>query len=48
MSNSLGFIDATAHNPDAYVEFAVRPTDLTGKVIGLLDNTKEHSDIIVS
>ncbi len=47
MSNGLGFIDPTAHKPDGYVELAVRPIDLTGKVIGLLDNTKEQSDIIL-
>ena len=47
MSNGLGFIDPTAHKPDGYVELAARPIDLTGKVIGLLDNTKEQSDIIL-
>ena len=47
MSNGLGFIDPTAHKPDGYVELAVRPVDLAGKVIGLLDNTKEQSDIIL-
>ena len=47
MSNGLGFIDPTAHKPDGYVDLAVRPIDLTGKVIGLLDNTKEQSDIIL-
>ena len=47
LSNGLGFIDPTAHKPDGYVELAVRPIDLTGKVIGLLDNTKEQSDIIL-
>ena len=47
MSNGLGFIDPTAHKPDGRVELATRPIDLTGKVIGLLDNTKEQSDIIL-
>ena len=47
MSNGLGFIDPTAHKPDGHVELAVRPIDLSGKVIGLLDNTKEQSDIIL-
>ena len=47
MSNGLGFIDPTAHKPDGYVDLAVRPIDLTGKVNGLLDNTKEQSDIIL-
>jgi len=47
MSNGLGFIDPTAHKPDSYVELAARPTDLTGKIIGLLDNTKEQSDLIL-
>jgi len=47
MSNGLGFIDPTAHRPDGLVEFAVRPIDLAGKVIGLLDNTKEQSDLIL-
>ena len=47
MSNGLGFIDPTAHKPDGHVDLAVRPIDLRGKVIGLLDNTKEQSDIIL-
>jgi len=29
------------------IQMAARPVDLSGKVVGLLDNTKEQADIIL-
>ena len=29
------------------IQMAARPADLSGKVVGLLDNTKEQADIIL-
>ena len=48
MSTELGFIDPTANRPDRLVNLAERPISLNGKVIGLLDNTKEQADVILS
>ena len=47
MANGLGFIDPTAGGGKETVLLAARPTDLSGKVVGLLDNTKEQADIIL-
>jgi hypothetical protein len=47
MENNLGFVDPTAGGGKQQIELAPRPTDLAGKVIGLLDNTKEQADIIL-
>lgn len=47
MANDMGFIDPTAGGSTAKVEPAPRPADLSGKVVGLLDNTKEQADIIL-
>jgi len=46
MTNDLGFIDPTAGGNKARIALAPRPMDLAGKVVGLLDNTKEQADII--
>jgi hypothetical protein len=46
MTNDLGFIDPTAGGSRAKIALAPRPMDLAGKVVGLLDNTKEQADII--
>ena len=46
MNNDLGFIDPTACGNKARIALAPRPMDLAGKVVGLLDNTKEQADII--
>ena len=46
MTDDLGFIDPTAGGSKARVALAPRPMDLAGKVVGLLDNTKEQADII--
>ena len=48
MSTELGFIDPTANRPDRLVNLAERPISLNGKVFGLLDNTKEQADVILS
>ncbi len=47
MANGMGFIDPTAGGSAARIDLAQRPGDLSGKVVGLLDNTKEQADIIL-
>ena len=47
MSEGLGFVDPTAGGGAAVIQMAGRPVDLSGKVVGLLDNTKEQADIIL-
>jgi hypothetical protein len=47
MDDALPWIDPTAGSGKAKVALAPRPMDLAGKVIGLLDNTKEQGDIIL-
>jgi hypothetical protein len=47
MTNELGFVDPTAGSDKQQIALAPRPTDLAGKVVGLLDNTKEQADIIL-
>ena len=47
MSADLPFIDPTAGSNTARIRPAPRPIDLAGKVVGLLDNTKEQADIIL-
>ena len=42
-----GFVDPTAGSKREPVAPAIRPADLSGKVVGLLDNTKEQADIIL-
>ncbi len=46
MTDDLGFIDPTAGGSKSTIALAARPMDLAGKVVGLLDNTKEQADII--
>ncbi len=41
------FIDPTAGGGKAKVTLAPRPMDLAGKVVGLLDNTKEQGALIL-
>ena len=45
--DDLPWIDPTAGSGKAKVPMAPRPMDLAGKVVGLLDNTKEQGDIIL-
>lgn len=47
MTNTLGFIDPTAGGGKAKIGMALRPDDLAGKVLGLLDNTKEQGTLIL-
>ncbi len=47
MTDDLGFIDPTAGGARAKIALAPRPMDLAGKVVGLLDNTKEQADVIL-
>jgi hypothetical protein len=43
----LPFIDPSRGGGKAKLQRAARPIDLAGKVVGLLDNTKEQGDIIL-
>ena len=47
MTSELPFIDPTAGGGRSRVLPAPRPMDLAGKVVGLLDNTKEQGDLIL-
>jgi hypothetical protein len=44
---ALGFIDPTAGTGRKRIPLAARPADLAGKVVGLLDNTKEQGTLIL-
>ena len=46
--SALPFIDPTAGGGKATITPAPRPMDLAGKVVGLLDNTKEQGDVILA
>ena len=46
MKRSL-IIDPTAGGGKSHVALAPRPMDLAGKVVGLLDNTKEQGELIL-
>jgi len=48
MTTDLGFIDPTAGGHRTRIQLAPRPMDLAGKVVGLLDNTKEQADVILA
>ncbi len=41
------FVDPTAGSVSEPIALADRPSDLSGKVVGILDNTKEQADIIL-
>ena len=45
--SELPFIDPTRGGNRTKLQRAPRPMDLAGKVVGLLDNTKEQADIIL-
>jgi hypothetical protein len=47
MTTDLGFIDPTAGGARAKIGLAPRPMDLAGKVVGMIDNTKEQADVIL-
>jgi hypothetical protein len=46
--NDLPFIDPTRGGGKAKLSRAPRPIDLAGKLVGLLDNTKEQGDVILA
>ncbi|HEX6005359.1 MAG TPA: hypothetical protein VFZ14_15350 [Burkholderiales bacterium] len=48
MTSEPKFIDPTAGGDEAKIVRAPRPMDLAGKVVGLLDNTKEQADVILA
>ena len=48
MHERLPWIDPTAGGGKAKIVTAPRPMDLAGKVVGLLDNTKEQGDVILN
>ena len=47
MAEKLWFVDPTAGGNNLKIHPARRPIDLIGKVVGLIDNTKEQADIIL-
>ncbi len=47
MADDLWFVDPTAGDNKTRLPLAARPIDLVGKVVGLLDNTKEQGNIIL-
>lgn len=47
MPNDMPFIDPTRGGSKTKLQRAPRPMDLAGKVVGLLDNTKEQADVIL-
>jgi hypothetical protein len=47
MTEQLPFIDPTRGGSKSKLARATRPIDLAGKVVGLLDNTKEQGNIIL-
>jgi hypothetical protein len=47
MPHDLPFIDPTRGGSRTKLQRAPRAMDLTGKVVALLDNTKEQADIIL-
>jgi hypothetical protein len=46
-THALGYIDPTAGSGRQRIAPAPRPADLAGKVVGLLDNTKEQGTLIL-
>jgi len=47
MNDALPWIDPTAGGGKAKIALAPRPMDLAGRVVGLLDNTKEQGALIL-
>jgi len=45
--DKLPFIDPSRTGAKTKLSRAARPIDLAGKVVGLLDNTKEQADVIL-
>ncbi len=47
MAVKMDFVDPPAGSASEPISMAPRPEDLSGKVVGILDNTKEQADIIL-
>ena len=47
MAVKMDFVDPTAGSVSEAIPLADRSASLSGKVIGILDNTKEQADIIL-
>ncbi len=47
MAEELWFVDPSAGGNKTKIPLAPRPMDLSGKVVGLIDNTKEQADVIL-
>jgi hypothetical protein len=47
MSEGSGLIDPSAGSSSRAIAAAPRPASLAGKIVALLDNTKEQGDIIL-
>ena len=47
MAVKMDFVDPTAGSASEAISLAPRPADLSGKVLGILDNTKEQADVIL-
>ena len=45
--NDLPFIDPSRGGGKTKLARAPRPMDLAGKVVGMIDNTKEQADVIL-
>ena len=45
--NKLPFIDPSRVGARTPLARALRPIDLAGRIVGLLDNTKEQADVIL-
>ena len=48
MAEELWFVDPTAGGSRTRIALASRPIDLAGKVVGMIDNTKEQADVILA
>jgi hypothetical protein len=48
MTHELWFVDPTVGGNRTRIALAPRPVDLAGKVVGMIDNTKEQADIILA
>ena len=48
MTDALWFVDPTAGGNRARIALAPRPIDLAGKVVGMIDNTKEQAEVILA
>ena len=46
--SDLPFIDPSRGGSRTKLARAVRPMDLAGKVVGMIDNTKEQGDVILA